>query len=60
MIRERSAGPRMISRLQRKPLLVRGSVSLFFMQSLPLYNDLHAWKVCMSAYLDYSHVQHKS
>jgi hypothetical protein len=71
MIRERSAGPRMISRLERKPLLVRGSVSLFFMQSLPLYNDLHtrytqgthkvhAWKVCISAYLDHSHVQHKS
>jgi hypothetical protein len=41
MIRECSAGPHMISRLERKPLLVRGSVSLFFMQSLPLYNDLH-------------------
>jgi hypothetical protein len=40
MIRERSAGPRMSTRLERKPLLVRGSVSLFFMQSLPLYNDL--------------------
>jgi hypothetical protein len=34
MIRERSAGPRMFSRLERKSLLVRGSVCLCFVQSL--------------------------
>jgi hypothetical protein len=58
-VREHFAGPRMISRLERKSLLVRGSVSLFFMQSLPLYNNLqrrymlgrfacqHTWLIVM-------------
>jgi hypothetical protein len=42
MICERSADPRMISRLERKSLLVRCSVYLFFVQSLPytmIYNQ---------------------
>jgi hypothetical protein len=62
MIRERSAGPHMISRLEHKSLLVRGSLCLCFVQSLPytmIYKEVHVLKVCMSAYLDHSHVQHK-
>jgi hypothetical protein len=35
MTRERSAGARMVSRLEHKSLLVRGGVCFFFVQSLP-------------------------
>ena len=45
MIRERSAGPRMISRLEHKSLLVRGSVCLCFVQSLP-YTTIYKEATC--------------
>jgi hypothetical protein len=35
MIRERSAGPRMFSTFEHKSLVVRGSVCLCFVHSLP-------------------------
>jgi hypothetical protein len=35
MIRERSAGPRMFSRFEHKSLVVRGSVCVCFVHSLP-------------------------
>ena len=61
MIRERSAGPRMFSRFEQKSLVVRGSVCLCFVQSLPqilIYKEGTCFEVRMSARWDHSHAQH--
>jgi hypothetical protein len=62
MIRERSAGPCMISRFEHKYLLCEWKCVFVPCAKPAVYDDtkkVHALKVCMSAYLAHSHAQHK-
>ena len=59
MIRGRSAGPCMISRFEHKSLLCERKCVFVPCAKPAVTKKVHALKVCMSAYLAHSHVQHK-